>query len=172
MSNRVLFLDLDGVILPGRALHTAHNAPLVEAFRQGTPLAEVGEQLQFAPDCLEHLRRIVERSNCKLVVISTWRKTFFGGDKRRCIIDVLVDKGLSRDWFHEHPVAPYKMTSAKVHEILFWLDGQSEDVDWLLLDDDVGVLNGLSEPARHVQTDFEQGLSDREVEQIVTYWRC
>ncbi|MCW8887224.1 MAG: HAD domain-containing protein, partial [Motiliproteus sp.] len=97
--SRVLFLDVDGVLLPGRALCTPHNAPLFEAFRKGTALAQLGDKFAFDSCCVANLQEIVESTGCKLVVISTWRKIFIGSGDRRGILDVLADNGLPKEWF-------------------------------------------------------------------------
>lgn len=54
MPEKVLFLDIDGVLNGGRAY-------------SGWPLALI------EPDCVKHLNSVVQRSQCKLVLSSSWR---------------------------------------------------------------------------------------------------
>lgn len=56
---KVVFLDVDGVILP------IDNSPTIQDFNSG---------------CMNHLKRIVEESDAHIVISSTWRTSKFDRD--------------------------------------------------------------------------------------------
>ncbi|MCW8887226.1 MAG: HAD domain-containing protein [Motiliproteus sp.] len=166
-DHRILFLDIDGVLLPGRALTTPQNAPLVAQLQRGARLKAIAEDLTFDTTCLANLRRIVSTTGCQLVVISTWRKEVPD------IIELLVRKGLERHWFHADPVAPFRMGSGKAHEVLFWLRGdRAETPDWLVLDDDEVFGSGYPDHHRQIRTNFDTGITDKDVLRVANFWGC
>jgi hypothetical protein len=65
----IIFLDIDGVL---NSTEWSECRPLRGFIPPGTAQQAFDEE-RIDPHCVEHLRRIVERTGAKLVLASTWR---------------------------------------------------------------------------------------------------
>jgi hypothetical protein len=65
----IIFLDIDGVL---NSTEWSECRPLRGFIPPGTAQQAFDEE-RIDPNCVEHLRRIVDRTGAKLVLTSTWR---------------------------------------------------------------------------------------------------
>lgn len=146
IMEKVLFLDIDGVL------------------NSKTWMLEQPRGMDFTravnPDAVARLTSIVKRTQCKIVVSSTWRILFSLADLRK----ILIAAGFP---------APCPIVDATPHsnrrrgrEIQSWLDTSGKRVEtFCIVDDDADVEHLLP---WLVQTTWDFGLLDEHVEKIVT----
>lgn len=138
---KVLFLDVDGV------LNTTKSRSL---YSLSKPL-------------LRRLQTIVEQTNCKIVLSSTWRKH---PEALRRLKRTLEYRGMSIYdvtpvfWRDEEGNRLYRG-----HEIQHWLDDHPEVISYCIVDDDSDMLD--NQLRNFVQTDPDYGLTDVLVYRIV-----
>jgi len=146
MTN-ILFLDFDGVL-------NSHSGSLY--------LFEIGRGggiTHLDPTLLEFLNETVVRSNCKIVVSSTWRKTLSVKELRKC----LVDDGFK---YPEMVIDKTKVIGDRDIEILEWLKNTELDVEtFVVVDDEISDLRKVEENL--VKTNILWGLTRENVNDIV-----
>jgi hypothetical protein len=120
---KVIFLDVDGVLNLQRTL----------------------SPWSLNKACLKRLKNIIDRTDCKLVLSSTWRKFPKAVHK-------LNWAGLSFYGYTDQD-GPYRG-----FEIQRFLDAHPEIEEYVILDDDGDMLD--SQLRHFVQTTMEYGLSD------------
>lgn len=138
---RVLFLDFDGV------MNSVEWA--IRTKQRGV--------WGIDPDTVPHLQRIVDETNCVIVVSSTWRiGTLLSEIRGR-----LIDAGM------RHPVpivdrTPILRDKDRGDEVAQWLD-RMEPVAYVCLDDDSDFL-----PGQHlVKTNGQVGLTAVEADKCI-----
>jgi hypothetical protein len=132
----VLFLDVDGVL---------NNKDSVGYYA-------------LNPKLLGRLREIQRRTNCDIVLSSTWRRSPSHKDVLEAAFE---DKGI-RKWIDETPVLP----DIRGKEIQAWIDANPELDCYAILDDDSDMLP--SQLQNFFQTDPDYGLS-KTIAYRVTY---
>jgi hypothetical protein len=121
MNNKVLFLDIDGV-LNSRIYYKYLFKP------------EDGGS-RFDPYCVILVKKLVEEFSLKVVISSTWRD---GAMKR------LVKELNENDFMvhlHEDWLTPVIRPASRGKEIELWLDNHSEVKDYIILDDNENLLD-------------------------------
>jgi hypothetical protein len=133
---KILFLDIDGVLLPGELLWSSRN-----------PRALCEDR------CLM-LRGVLEATGATVVVSSTWR--FFPDTHER--LSGLFN--IHEDWATKRsPVG-----AGRGAEIDEWLSRHPEVTQYVILDDDSDMLE--HQLHRFVHTKFATGLLPQHVEEI------
>jgi hypothetical protein len=151
---RIIFLDLDGVLVTARLLRriTAERESLADA---------------LDPQAVALLNGLVAHADAQIVISSSWRELFHLDELRQLlesaglhgpILDV-TPQGL--------PVAGAK-TAVRGHEIQQWLD-QHPEVSAFVIFDDAADLAHL-EPWL-IRTDIETGLQPHHVEHALALLR-
>lgn len=71
-GDRLIFLDIDGVL----------NIPKYQIYRVETGLCNRGQETQevFCPDAMMYLRKLIEETDAKIVISSSWRILRKDGD--------------------------------------------------------------------------------------------
>lgn len=143
---RVLFLDIDGVVLHGQALWATKNPR------------------HLPPEKIALVKNVCDRSAAVVVVSSTWRYS----DETR---DMLLFAGLTLhpDWRTPHRLDKIGSVIAgqrRGAEIQQWLDAHPEVSSYAIVDDDSDMLPG--QMARFVKTTFEEGICREHVERLCT----
>ncbi len=150
---RVLFLDFDGVLNNAQWRHERAESG------NGNDIFE-----QVVPEHVARLNAIVERTGCKIVVSSSWRKVY-SVDELRCI---LVEAGFVGEVIDHTPaLMPHKFSAPSVprgREVQRWLDEHLDVKSFVGLDDDADYAHLAH---RLVRTDDYYGLLDEHVERAV-----
>ncbi len=120
MNNRVLFLDIDGV-LNSRIYYKYIYKP------------EDGGS-RFDPYCVILVKKLVEEFSLKIVISSTWRD----GGMKRLINELNENKFM--DYLHEDWLTPVVRPANRGKEIELWLDNHSEVKEYIILDDNENLL--------------------------------
>lgn len=153
--NKVIFLDIDGVLLPGRAYYAAY---------QTKPLVTI-----FDPCVVGMLNHIAEKKDYKFVLHSNWRRT----EPRRIerglgtLKEYFVEQGILPEYLHEDFMCPMKLSSTRWDDILFWLDAHPDVVDYWIIEDEKCPDLGRWADGRVIQTDFDEGLTVAQMFQIL-----
>jgi hypothetical protein len=133
---KVLFLDIDGVVLSGEELQRTRN------------------NRYLPPDKIAMVKAVCDRVGAVVVVSSTWR---YSEETR----DQFTSVGLSlhSDW--RTPRAKVResgllIAATRGGEIASWLADHPEVASWAIVDDDSDMLP--EQLARFVKTGFQKGL--------------
>lgn len=147
----VLFLDIDGV-LNSRAFFDGKSSDLLW----------FGDSLDMLdPEAIERLNRIVEATDCDVVLSSSWRLNPGGYIK--------VQHQLAAQGFRGRLIdqTPYSSSGVRGEEIAAWLWDHGAGRAYACLDDDPED----NHPGRWVATTFAEGLTDAHVEQVIRVLR-
>lgn len=162
----IVFLDLDDVLtLTPAALALEENQRRLAAVRADPLLPRTLDNYPTLPDptAVERLVGLLEVTKARVVLVSSWRRTVPMADLLRWLEDVGVGP-----WLHEDWRADWKLTSAKVHDIGFWLSDHPDFERGVALDNDL-IWLGCERPVgvAMVHVDGGQGLQDRHVYQAL-----
>lgn len=114
---KVLFLDIDGPMIPRRAYRLPGQTLRVTL---------------FDPVAVSLLLDVLNRSKAKLVISSTWGSWYSKDD----FIKQLEKNGISASYLHEDWVTPRKFSSLRCNEIQWWLNKHKEVTHYAILDDE------------------------------------
>ncbi|MCB4824278.1 HAD domain-containing protein [Roseicella aerolata] len=163
----ILFLDIDGVLLSGRAWLLPANLSLQArgtglTRRQSTEM--IGRDAVFDPCAIALLARICEVTGAQVVVASFWRYTV-GLEQTRA---KLQEQGFPSGLLHEDWACPMARFSSpdKGADISHWLEerGVAQHGTWLVLDDEDVV------PGATLRTNALDGLGVRDAAAAVRFF--
>lgn len=144
----IIFLDVDGVLNSRNKLITIYNQ---------THKPHSGYSYPFDESCLENLERLVEATNSKLVITSTWRKDEEG---RNTLMKALKDYKLDERIVGYTPV----LETRREIEIKEFLSKLNSTPNFVILDDDTD----MGELLPHlIKTDGQVGLTSKNVEEAI-----
>jgi len=172
---RVVFLDIDGVLLPAGSMETiiVDGVPL--------PVRERMSDSDFSAAALSNLRSIIQRTGASVVLSSEWRRS----EAMRNSVGVVLrgnDLPQVRDWTEVLTVRPELQRSdpaiswceRRAREITGWLKAHPEVTAWVALDDldfnwaDSHRVHGTQlMKARSVKTDPKRCLTEEDAERAV-----
>lgn len=124
---KIIFLDVDGPMLPTRAYFLRAN-------RSNNPY----ERQQFDPCAVAMVNVLLKASGAKLVISSTWAVNHQLGGKEK-FSKVMVANGLNPADLHDDWMTPRKFSSSRGLEIRWWLAEHPETTHWAALDDDPSI---------------------------------
>lgn len=164
--NRILLLDIDGVILPEHQSvdeipKTEHKSKFLRGF-------------SFDNLCCQRVDKLCRENGYKIMLISTWRKVFYEHDN--LLKEVLINSGVSSVHFRADWLVPYKFTSSKIHELGFvvrMLNEEDLPMEILVLDDsylEVETWNNEQITFRQVKPDSEIGFSETDYQDAINCW--
>lgn len=168
MTPPILFLDIDGVLLSGRAWLLPVNRRLQATGAKLTTQEAsklMGREVELDVCAVALVSRICEATGARIVVASSWRYTV-GCEQTRA---KLLEQGLPEAMFHEEwaCTVDHSRTPEKRRDISIWL--KDHDITapggWLVLDDEDIV------PGATMTTDALDGLGAREAAAAVRYLR-
>lgn len=144
---KILFLDVDGV------LNNANT--LKNQGRTGWPLNHLDASR------IELLNQIVEETDCRIVLSSSWRVLF----EWSAFAQVLTQKGF------RHPdkfigQTPRANFDNRGMEIAHWLQQNKEVTSFVILDDDADMAHLLP---HLVQTSWLEGLTPEVTKQVISH---
>lgn len=146
----VLFLDVDGVL---------NNRDTFVALRE--------RKAPLCPEAIQRLNDVVERTGCKVVLSSTWRKM------QGYVDDLKAANGFPsphEDWRTiDMPFITRNgiivSTAMRGNEIAEWLGRHPEVSRYAIVDDDSDMLPEQKD--RFVQTSFDTGLTDEHASRLI-----
>ena len=144
----IIFLDVDGVL-------NSRNK-LIEIYNK-THKPHSGYSYPFDERCLENLKLLVQETNSKIVVSSTWRKDEEG---RITLLKVLSEYELDNKIIGYTPV----LDKERGIEIKQFLISLKETHNFVILDDDLdmGELNPFL-----IKTNGQEGLTYENVQEAI-----
>lgn len=139
--NKYLFLDVDGVLNSDEWYHEEWNKDHV--YPQG----------DFDPKCVDIINDIVSKTDCKVIVSSSWRT-----DSN---LQSVFDKaGLK---FQIYSTTPFRDHRGK--EIQEWLNSQTEPYVYAILDDDREMLSCQNKFL--VRTNGNVGITNEDANRVI-----
>lgn len=139
---KVIFLDIDGVMVTGKVMHSF-----------------TGVFPDFSQTCVACLNDLTRRTGAKLVISSTWR---WAHPKYLDLIQFLKDQGVEAEVVGMTPrvTAIGSLAESRGFEISSWLEDNPVD-SFVILDDDDDMGELLD---KLVKTEFDDGLLPPHVE--------
>lgn len=129
-TENIVFVDIDGVLLPLKDCRAPDNAELLRS----RPVGFMG-QLRFSAEAIRLLVRLADLAEARLVLSSNWRRSW--GPDSDALMAKLVSEGLRQDLWHENWFAPlFGLEPRKFDEIADWLDDHPSSKA-LIIDDEV-----------------------------------
>ena len=144
----IIFLDIDGVLNSHRKLKEVYDR---------THRPHSGYNYPFDEICLNNLKRLVEITNSKLVITSTWRKDQEGKNK---IIETLKEYELDHHIIGYTPI----LHTSRGKEIKEYLSTLEEQPNFIILDDDTDM-EGLIDYL--IKTNIQVGLTSDNTEEAI-----
>jgi hypothetical protein len=132
MSRNIVFLDIDGVMLPGRAILLPGNpkaisARLAKNFEESNPT--------FDPIAVQMINNLITLADAKIVLNTTW--AFGVPPAPTHIKNALIANGVLES-FAEDWATYRRLTGSKLTSIGDWIDDNGlENDSYLALDDDI-----------------------------------
>lgn len=141
MTTKVIFLDFDGPVIPGRAwyLNNRNHKNCDEDYNRHKPSTW---SMSFFDQCaVAFLLELMDETSIKLVISSSWRR--LGEDSVKRILEL---NGISWSYVHPSWTTPISGTS-RTERILEWLKKHPEVDEYVAIDDEK---LGLGENLIHV----------------------
>jgi len=161
IAMRVIFLDVDGVLVTHRFMLTDAGQK-----RVGKTARHPGHS-RFDPSCVSAINCIVGATKASLVISSTWRE-FFGSNEA-------MRRHFALQGVDGHIVGPTPVftdpDAQRGDEIHCWLEAVSSIVESFVILDDEDHLWPDDLRARWIQTDFETGLTTSHVRKAIQMMR-
>ena len=158
---KILFLDIDGVLncmFPTPS--PDHDWVDLDEWRYG-----------FNPQLVARLRYVVAKTNCKIVISSSWRHhtTYSPYQPTRNWRDVLAEKlGKTREELIVGET-PYDSTGKRGIEILEWMSANEKVIDsWCVVDDETIDITPYVDGMNIIKTDMKNGLTVDDANRIIT----
>lgn len=117
---KIIFLDIDGVLLSGRAIYLPENDALRAWLLHQTHSQDarlMAANARFDPCAVSLVNRLCEHTGARLVIHSNWRRIMKPTDLRA----KLVEQGLHASHFHDDWYCGMRFSSRKHHDISEWL---------------------------------------------------
>lgn len=154
-KNKFIFLDIDGVLNSNLFYCEKHEHVRFNEAKDKYPEDIAFGVSSIDPIAVNNLNKILEATDAKIVVSSSWRHY-------PCLKDVFEAVGIKSPIFDITPV----VSRTRGIEIQTWLDKQTEPYVYVILDDDSDMLD--SQLPYFIQTNWmERGLSNSDVEQAI-----
>lgn len=148
MCMNIVFLDIDGVL-------NSQNKLMEVYYKTGKPHS--GINYPFDEKCLENLKILIEETNSKIVITSTWRK--YEEDMKK-LINIFKEYNLDKRIIGYTPV----LNTKREEEIIEYLKELDTNVNFVIIDDitDMGTLN-----EKLVVTSYKTGLTNEIVSSAI-----
>lgn len=174
-KKKIVFLDIDGPLLPKKAFFTTHNQKIAKELSaiedRREKLLYHANHIKFDECAVGLVNRLCEKGNAQIVVISNWRRNVGLNET----VEILKNQGIKEEYFHEDPVCKIRgMSSNKVHDMYAWMGkhGMShEDHDkshelyqspFVIIDDEGYQFNHYNSFGKCVTPSFDEGFGPRE----------
>ncbi|WP_320203910.1 HAD domain-containing protein [Agrobacterium rosae] len=124
-ADRVVFLDIEDVLLTGSDWLVPHNIELV-----GMPEKDQMDKVQFHQRSIALIVRLCDKADASLVLTSKWRREW--PHDREALLDRLVEQGLRRELWHENWMLPVVSGLNKWQELARWTESASNLVGLII----------------------------------------
>lgn len=153
MKNKIIFLDIDGPLLPQKMHYFGKNRNL-NKFDENyqTPV--------FDPWGVRALNLWARYSKAQIVLCTHWLKTW----DINTVKEIMQLNGLGLD-YHIDCVTPKKMSSYKCNEIVWWLRDHPECENFIVVEDDHSceqiekMTRDLPVSGKWIKVDYANGIS-------------
>lgn len=147
---KIIFLDIDGVLCNRRSLMRKQRIKRMNMLDR---------------DCVARLDALCAAGgkDVRIVISSTWRKYH----PREDIAEHLEHHGLRHGLVHED-WRTIVLEGFRGDEIAEWLSRHPEVTSFIILDDDSDFLD--EQLPRHVQSSFEPGFTEADLERAMALW--
>lgn len=125
----VIFIDIDGPLLPRRMWAAAENIALLSE-----RVSDRMPRLRLDPGCIGLLVRLCDLTGAHLILASNWRRTW--PHEAMALRAKLVAEGLREDLWHEGWMLPVLPRGGKPAELDAWLDLYPGTSTALFVDDE------------------------------------
>ncbi len=133
---KIVFLDIDGV-LNSEVYYKSVNT-------------KVKDWDRFKPEAVRLLKQLLDETNAKIVIISSWR---FGA--KELLIKELTKSGLKR-YLHKNWKTPMLYGGERGKEIRLWIDNNSGIENYVIFDDAEMMLE--EQLPNFIRTNISDGL--------------
>ena len=165
--DRIIFLDIDGVLLSERAWAQPENKALLDdvcLWERHSQSQAVLERAVFDPEAVDLVNQLAKRAEAKIVISSNWRITY----RHAPTLKKVLDQGIREDLMHpDAPICPGEIDTGMLMDIAWkregirsWLARHRCDLG-VILDDDVLFPGSDSQTIFQVRTTFENGFDRR-----------
>ncbi len=153
MLERVLFLDIDGVLYPFKKKAEGGSEQLIQV---------VSENYMFPQENVSRLNKIVSATDCEIVISSSWRLNH----TLILLQEYLEEAGYIGSLLSVTPYRrPWGEVSDREKEISAWLAAHKTK-SFAILDDDAKLGSGKLAPF-FVQTKSDVGLTDADADKAI-----
>jgi hypothetical protein len=151
--DKILFLDIDGVILPNRAAYLPNQTPLWTV---------------FDPCAVHMINHICKVTSAKIAIHSSWVRAQ-ALVSANCVPSVdtvkdhMVNQGINADYFHVDAHCYYRFSGTRWNAIYDWLCDHNTVTRWVALDDELcpfpdGLLTDF-DGGKIINTDPDVGIN-------------
>jgi nicotinamidase-related amidase len=138
--SKVIFLDIDGVMIAGSHLKRTKSYP----------------GYQFHPDAVKNLNEIIAQTNALIVITSTWRK----GKSIAELQKMFEENGIEQGVIGQTPIVAFGTRGQEIHQYLEEsLYDPSFDIEKFIIIDDNNNMGDLKPFL--VQTNWDTGLDEK-----------
>jgi hypothetical protein len=155
---KVIFLDIDGVLVTGDYWKQLE-------LENKTARDEDHHHL-FSPSCVANLEKLIEETDAKIIVSSTWR--WLGEDK---LIEIFKRRGVTGDIIGITSLERMKENGiysgeSRGRQIQEYIEENKDDIEnYVIIDDDSDMLD--SQLDNFVHTTFDSGFNTIALEQAL-----
>jgi hypothetical protein len=148
---KVLFLDIDGVLNSQKTCEAFGN-PSKGGFPHGF---DADNMALFDHAAIALIRRLCKKTDASIVLSSSWRIIHSVNDCANGLDLPIFDRTPSLNWYGR----------VRGDEIAAWLSDHPEVTRYAIVDDDSDMLDW--QKSRFVQTNFQEGLTFRNYEDLL-----
>ena len=151
MTNSIIFVDIDGPLLPQKMHYFGQNRKAGKE-PENYPL--------FDPWAVRVFNMWARYSDAKIVFSTHWTHGWTVDELK----SIMHHNGLGFD-YHVDCVTPKKMSSNKVNEIYWWLESHPECTNYIVVEDDSTcahletMVEKLQIPGKWIEVDYWDGIS-------------
>jgi len=150
-KSKILFLDIDGPMIPGRA----YTMP-----GQTKPVVE-----KFDPVAVGLVNYLCEYRDWKLVLHSSWI-TLFGANES---VQHCISEGINQNYFHKHPHCDPEL-HWRYDRVAKWLEEHPDTTHYAILDDEPYATGDLVHPKGMINhlvlVEFRDGILNDTLNQL------
>lgn len=148
---KILFLDIDGV-LNSDSWYTRRR-------EDGLRMEDMGDRYpfyEFDPESVARLNKIIDATDCNIVVSSTWRHN-------KQLNDILKEVGVKKTPID---ITPYSTSGIRGMEIQAWINEHAEDpFYYVILDDNSDMLK--TQKPHFCKISWWTGILESDVEKAI-----